>query len=142
MVTVPPVSVFGLLTRVFVLLVPIKDLFGPMELTIREVLPELIRFSEPAAVRVFVLVRVIDNVGPPLRFCTLPVVDLSAPIELTIREVLPRLTCLFGFTVTCLDVRKFVPAELLPLEKLRVVVVLTVVLGVLAAGRLELTLRG
>lgn len=112
-----------------------------MELTMREVLPVLMRVSEPADLRVFVLVRAIDNVGPTLDFCTVLPYDLPAPIELTIREVFPKLIWLLGFTVTCLDVRKFVPTEPVPLKKLRVVV-LTVVLGVLETGRLELTLRG
>ena len=86
--------------------------------------------------------RVLDNVGPPLDFCTVLPDDLPAPIELTIREVLPWLTCLFGLLVTCLVVLEFVFAELVPRKKLRVVVVPTVVLGVCAVERLEVALRG
>lgn len=113
-----------------------------MELTIREVLPELTRFCGLTDVRVLVLVRVLDNVGPPLDFCTVLLEDLPAPIELTIREVLPWLTCLFGLLVNRLVVLEFVFAELVPRKKLRVVVVPTVVLGVCAVERLEVALRG
>jgi hypothetical protein len=141
-VTALAVSVFGLIMLVIVCLLLTKDLFEPIELTIREVLLELMRVSEPADVRVLVLVRVLGSVGLLLVFCTVLPDDLSPPIELTIRDVLPRLTCLLDCTVASLDVRKFVPTEPIPLKKLRVVVVPTVVLGVCAVERLELTLRG
>ena len=103
--------------RVFLSTVLTGDFFRPIELTMREVLPELIRFPK----------LVLTD-------------DFFRPIELTMREVLPELIRFPELTLTRFLVSKFI--RFLLLEKLRDGAERTVFPELCAGGRLEVTRLG
>lgn len=106
-----------LILRVFLSTVLTGDFFRPIELTMREVLPELRRFPK----------LVLTD-------------DFFRPIELTMREVLPELIRFPELTLTRFLVSKFI--SFLLLEKLRDGAERTVFPELCAGGRLEVTRLG